>query len=66
MNQLKVIKLRKERGETQRDVAIATGITEATVSEIERGARENPTIKIVKKLAEHFGVTVDELVSEEK
>lgn len=64
MNRAKLIELRKERGETQRDVAIATGITEATISEIERGSRENPTIKNVKKIAEHFGVTVDELLSE--
>lgn len=64
MNRAKLIELRKEKGETQRDVAIATGITEATISEIERGSRENPTIKNVKKIAEHFGVTVDELLSE--
>lgn len=39
------------------------GVTEMTISNYERGERE-PSIDNLKKMADIFGVTVDELISE--
>ncbi|MDO4953443.1 MAG: helix-turn-helix transcriptional regulator [Synergistaceae bacterium] len=41
---------RKELGMTQRDVSIASGITEATISKMERG-KFNPSAKVLLKVS---------------
>ena len=48
---------------TQAELAIMLGVTEMTISNYERGERE-PSIDNLKKMADIFGVTVDELISE--
>jgi len=52
--------LRRERGLTQRQVAEAVGIRQSAYAMIESGHR-HPRKAIEKKLADFFGVTVDEL-----
>ncbi len=53
--------LRKEKGETQVQVATAIGILEAHYQRYERG--ENlPNLANAWKLADHFGVSIDYLV----
>lgn len=55
--------LRKAKGLTQKEVAEALGgITHATVSNWERGLNM-PETPMAKKVAELYGVTVDELLS---
>lgn len=55
--------LRKAKGMTQKEVAAALGgITHATVSNWERGLNL-PETPMAKKVAELYGVTVDELLS---
>lgn len=49
--------LRLDRGESVADVAIATGLSEDTVSDFERGVSRWPRTSTVKALADHFGVT---------
>ena len=61
MNGEKLRKLREERGLTQRAVSIATNLTETTIGIMERG-EGNPTLKTVKKLADFYGVSVEELI----
>lgn len=53
--------LRKKRNLTQKDVADAIGITFQTYSYYETG-RTKPTPETLCKLADFFGVTVDELL----
>ena len=48
---------------TQSELAILLGVTEVTISNYERGERE-PSIDNLKKMAEIFGVTVDELIAD--
>ena len=48
---------------TQSELAILLGVTVATISNYERGERE-PSIDNLKKMAEIFGVTVDELIAD--
>lgn len=59
MKSLKI--LRKKRNLTQKDVADAIGITFQTYSYYETG-RTNLTPETLCKLADFFGVTIDELL----
>lgn len=52
--------LRRQRGLTQRQVAEAVGIRQSAYAMIESGHR-HPRKAIEKRLADFFGVTVDEL-----
>ena len=53
--------LRKEKGETQVQVAAAVGVTEQHYQRFERGANL-PNLENAWKLADHFGVSIDYLV----
>lgn len=54
--------LRIKRHFTQKDVAETVGLDQSTVSDYEAGKSE-PVISIAMKLAQIFGVTVEELYS---
>ena len=45
---------------TQREVAISTGLTVSAISNYEQGIR-NPSPENMKKLADYYGKTVDEI-----
>lgn len=57
----KYVQLRDSKGVTDYKVAQDTGISTATLSEWKKGTYV-PKIDKIKKLAEYFGVTIDELV----
>lgn len=57
--------LRRERGETQENMAALIGITRGAYANIENGKRE-PDIKTMTVLANHFGVTIDCLMGLEQ
>lgn len=63
MTQLKF--LRNQSGETQAELANFLGITRAAYTNIENGKRE-PDYDTIKKLANHFSVTIDYLLGNEK
>lgn len=54
-------KLRKQNKLTQRSVAEALHISQTSVSKYERGESE-PDLEMVLKMADFFGVTVDEFI----
>jgi transcriptional regulator with XRE-family HTH domain len=60
--QKRIKQLRKERGWSQRDLSIRTGIHAPTISQIENG-----TVQLwpghAKRIARAFGVSVEELTS---
>jgi transcriptional regulator with XRE-family HTH domain len=58
-NQL--VALRKERGWTQEKAAESAGVGYKTYQHLELGVRDNPTLKILEKLAEGFGVEIGAL-----
>lgn len=62
MNDEKLRELRRTRGETIRQVAIATDLTESTVSLAENGKIPNPRLSTIRALAEHYGVGIEEIV----
>jgi len=55
--------LRHDRGETLEHVSAATGLSIAMLSRVERGERL-PSPESVEALAAHFGLPVDDLMSE--
>nr|DAL47596.1 MAG TPA_asm: Repressor protein CI [Caudoviricetes sp.] len=57
--------LRTKKGVYQKDVAKYLGVDRTTYVKYERGDSE-PSIDIIKKLANYFDVTVDFLVGKEK
>lgn len=52
---------REANGYTQSDLAKATGISQQKISYIESG-KHSPSIDLCIKLADFYGITVDELV----
>jgi transcriptional regulator with XRE-family HTH domain len=55
-------RLRKQRHLTLLQLARRVGVTEAYMSMLESGARKNPSLAMLKKLAKALGVSVAELV----
>ncbi len=54
-------KYRKEKGLTQRELAKALGVTQASITQYESGARKPDIVKL-KKLAAILGCTTDQLL----
>lgn len=61
----KIKKYREKKKMTQMEVAEVLGVKPATISKYEAGALE-PNIESLKKLAELFVISVDELLKEDK
>ena len=53
--------LRQAAGQSLQEVADAVGVSKAHVWELEKERSRNPSFDLVRKLAEHFGVTIEEL-----
>ncbi len=56
----KLTELRKERGETQEQLAQAIDVTRATINAIERGDY-NPSLELAFRLALHFKKDIQEI-----
>jgi len=57
-------KLRKEKSWLQKQMAVELNISQSYYNKIENGQRE-PSLEVVKKLANMFNVSVDQLLDEE-
>jgi transcriptional regulator with XRE-family HTH domain len=58
----KVKELRKQRGWTQQKLAEKAGLAFNTITKIEQALAEHPNLKTLLKLADAFGISLDELV----
>ncbi len=56
-------RLRRERALSQQDLSAATGVAQATLSDLERGKR-GARASTIRKLAEALGVEPKELIEE--
>lgn len=54
-------KARERKGMSQKDVAESIGVAKSTYSLYESGNRE-PNLQIIKKIADYFNITTDELL----
>jgi transcriptional regulator with XRE-family HTH domain len=57
--------LRLARKESLQDVADAVGVSKAHIWELEKGRTDNPSMALVTRLADHFGVSIRYLVDED-
>ncbi len=55
-----IVKLRKEKGVTQEDLAFALKVTRQTVSSLETG-RYKPSIDLAFKLSRFFALPIEEI-----
>lgn len=60
----KLLKLRQESGESLQGVADSVGASRAHVWEVETGRTKNPSLDLIRRLADHFKVSVAWLVGE--
>jgi transcriptional regulator with XRE-family HTH domain len=58
----KIKDLRKKAGWSQQKLAEETGLSYSVVTKIEQGTAKQPTIQTMIKIADAFGVSLDELV----
>ena len=58
----RVKEYRKQKGWTQQKLAEKTGLSFNTVTKIEQGVGDSPTLKTLLKLADALDVGLDELV----
>ena len=58
--------LRKKRNWTQQKLAEKAGLSFNAITKIEQGAVQHPTLKTLLKLADAFGIGLDELVGRNK
>ncbi|MFC3228552.1 helix-turn-helix domain-containing protein [Marinibaculum pumilum] len=56
--------LRVKSGQSLQDVAEAVGVSRTHIWELEKGRSQNPSLEILRKLADHFRVTIRFLVGE--
>lgn len=61
----KLKELRLKKGKSLQEVADAVDASKAHIWEIERGGSKNPSMELLKKLADFFDVSVSNLVGEE-
>lgn len=59
---LNLLKLRRERGLSQEELADRANIHQTYLSGVERGKR-NPTVTVLQRIAEALGADIEDLVS---
>lgn len=60
----RLFSLRQKTGDTLQQVADAVGVSKAHVWELEKGRSKNPSFDLVRKLASHYGVSIDVLTGD--
>lgn len=61
----KIKHLREEANMTLKQLSDNTGVGQSTISDIETGKAKNPKMATLKKIADYFNVSVDELMKSE-
>ena len=62
----RIKELRKKAGWSQQKLAEKAGLSYNTITKIEQGTAKQPTIQTIVKIADAFGVKIDELVGRSK
>lgn len=57
----RIKELRLKHGQSLQDVADEVGVSKTHIWALERGETSNPSMELLKKLAEHFKVTLEYL-----
>jgi len=62
---LRISELRLKKRQSLQEVADAVGVSKAHIWELEKGRTDNPSMALVTRLADHFGVSIRYLVGED-
>jgi transcriptional regulator with XRE-family HTH domain len=62
---VRISELRLKSRQSLQDVADAVGVSKAHIWELEKGRTDNPSMALVTRLADHFGVSIRYLVGED-
>ena len=60
----KLKELRQRKGQSLQQVADGVGVSKAHIWELETGKSTNPGIELLKRIAEHFTVTIASLTDD--
>ena len=60
----RLAKLRIQKQQSLQQVADAVGVSKAHIWELEKGRAANPSMALVQRLADHYGVSIGVLVGE--
>lgn len=58
----KIRDLRKKRNWSQQELAEKAGLSFSAIVKLDTGLAKHPTIQTIAKLAEAFGISIDELM----
>ncbi len=61
----RITDLRLKASQSLQRVADAVGVSKAHIWELEKGKADNPSMRLVERLADHFGVSVAYLMGED-
>ena len=61
----RLAELRDKKHQSLQEVAEAVGVSKAHIWELEKGRATNPSMALVTRLANHFGVSIRSLVDED-
>ncbi len=61
----RITDLRLKAGQSLQQAADAVGVSKAHIWELEKGKSDNPSMRLVERLADHFGVSVAFLMGED-
>lgn len=61
----RIAELRRRKGQSLQQVGDGVGVSKAHIWELEKGRTDNPSMALVTRLADHFGVSIGFLVGEE-
>ena len=59
-------RIKQARNLSYEDIAKECGVTATYVYQLAKGKRKNPNVNIIAKIANFLGVTIEELIEEEK
>jgi transcriptional regulator with XRE-family HTH domain len=60
----RLTRLRLEKAQSLQQVADAVGVSKAHIWDLEKGRSDNPSMALVTRLADHFGLSLATLVGE--
>ena len=59
-------RIKQARNLSYEDIAKECGVTATYIYQLAKGKRKNPNVNIISKIANFLGVTIEELIEEEK
>jgi len=62
----KIKKIREARGLTQEQLSKMVNVSRPYLADIERGFKRNPSFALLERIAQALGVTVNDLLEEQK